>query len=312
MATKFQFKVLNGADPDTQYAAIVTKDPLTFYLLNNGIAYLGTTPLFGGSVQTTIVRMDTTIASAETGKIYILSNVTSTVGVAEPGIVLTGMYTYNGTTLISFSDQMIGTYISNILVNDMVNGFTPSSTEIPTTQAIYDYVANKLNDSSLINAAFFKAVTGHTISQEEFDAAALDPQSPYAGFPVGDVGLLFTADTDGTAGGETYYYVSLQNYVNIYNAANTTSVNMTLDTETNTFTAELRIKVGENSVLVDAAGGIYLDKVATVNDTTPSADKIVTESALVDFITNKVMVDVQEAIDAAVANTVTYTVDPTA
>lgn len=46
---KFQFKLLTGDNPDSQYAAITTHDPLTFYLLGNGKGYLGDTPLFGDS-----------------------------------------------------------------------------------------------------------------------------------------------------------------------------------------------------------------------------------------------------------------------
>ena len=46
MANRFQFKLLTGSDPQAQYNAISTKDAYTFYLLKNGIGYLGTTKLF--------------------------------------------------------------------------------------------------------------------------------------------------------------------------------------------------------------------------------------------------------------------------
>ena len=46
MANKFQFKLLTSADPQAQYDAIVTKDDMTFYLLKNGVGYLGGVKLF--------------------------------------------------------------------------------------------------------------------------------------------------------------------------------------------------------------------------------------------------------------------------
>lgn len=310
MATKFQFKVLNGADASAQYAAITPKDAMTFYLLNNGLGYLGETALFGGSSQQTVVMSNTSIASAIIGKIYILSNVTSTVGGA-PNDILTGMYSYNGTTMVSYSDTLIANYISDILVTDMVNGFTPDNNTVATTKAIFDFVADKLNDSSLINAAFFKAVTSHTVTQAEVDDALENPTtSPYVGIPVGDVGLLFAADIDGEAGGESWYYISLQNYVTIYNAANTNTINMSLDTDNNTFTAALNIKADEASLLVDGANGVYIKKATAIDDVTPSAANLVSESVLVDYIQNQVMTAVQSAIDTALLDVVTYTVDP--
>lgn len=46
MSNKFTFKLLTSADPKGQYAAIAAKDPMTFYLLNNGVGYLGDVKLF--------------------------------------------------------------------------------------------------------------------------------------------------------------------------------------------------------------------------------------------------------------------------
>ena len=46
MASNFKFRVLTGSDPRAQYNAIASKDALTFYLLSNGVGYLGETLLF--------------------------------------------------------------------------------------------------------------------------------------------------------------------------------------------------------------------------------------------------------------------------
>jgi len=58
---KFRFKIFNSSDPDAQYAAVSTKDPMTFYLLANGKGYLGETPLFGGGSGLTINKTNGTI-----------------------------------------------------------------------------------------------------------------------------------------------------------------------------------------------------------------------------------------------------------
>ena len=55
MANKFQFKLLTSADPQAQYDAIVTKDDMTFYLLKNGIGYLGSVKLFDANSDSELV-----------------------------------------------------------------------------------------------------------------------------------------------------------------------------------------------------------------------------------------------------------------
>ena len=55
MANKFQFKLLTSADPQAQYDAIVTKDDMTFYLLKNGVGYLGSVKLFDANSDSELV-----------------------------------------------------------------------------------------------------------------------------------------------------------------------------------------------------------------------------------------------------------------
>ena len=65
---------------------------------------------------------------------------------------------------------------------------------------------------------------------------------------------MFTADTDGENGGETYFFISLKNYLqNVYTTENTNSIEMNI-TPDNKIKANLKIKSGENSVKVDEPG----------------------------------------------------------
>ena len=302
MATKFKFKLLTGSDPQAQYDAITTKDNMTFYLLSTGIGYLGNTPLFGGGAQNTIVMTSGTLTSPESGKLYVLSNVTYN------SKTLTGLYFYNGSTLDSYSDELIATYIQNILTTDMsTDGYTGDNNTIASTKAIMDLINAKLSDSSIVNAAFFRKVESHTLTADDLTNSAIQLPS---GAKEGDVGLLFTADTDANDGGESYYFISLVSYLtSVYDVENSNSINMSMSPD-NKIKAELNIKSTETSLKVDKTnGGVYLEKATTVNDSTPSTDKLITEAVLVDYVQNAVLPAVTEAINEALADVVTYTVD---
>ena len=302
MATKFKFKLLTGSDPQAQYDAITTKDSMTFYLLNTGIGYLGDTPLFGGGAQNTVVMTSGTLKSPESGKLYVLSNVTYN------SKTLTGLYFYNGSTLDSYSDELIATYIQNILTTDMsTDGYTGDNNTIASTKAIMDLINAKLSDSSIVNAAFFRKVESHTLTADDLTNSAIQLPS---GAKEGDVGLLFTADTDAKDGGESYYFISLVSYLtSVYDVENSNSINMSMSPD-NKIKAELNIKSTETSLKVDKTnGGVYLEKATTVNDSTPSTDKLITEAVLVDYVQNAVLPAVTEAINEALADVVTYTVD---
>lgn len=49
MADRFKFHLLTGENPVEQYNNIETKDPLTFYLLDTGVGYLGEQKMFDAS-----------------------------------------------------------------------------------------------------------------------------------------------------------------------------------------------------------------------------------------------------------------------
>lgn len=301
MADKFKFKLLTGTDPQAQYDAIATKDALTFYLLGDGVGYLGDIPLFGGGAQQTVVMTSGTLTEPEAGKLYVLDSVT------YGDETLTGLYFYDGTAMNSYSDELIATYINNMLVTDMTGeDYTGDDETIATTKAIMDLVGNVLNDSSLVNAAFFRKVESHTLTAEDLTNTAISLPD---GAKEGDVGLLFTADTDDEDGNEQFYFVSLVSYLTAtYTSANTNSIKMTLNPEGNIFTADLNVAATETSIVVDE-NGVSLNKTDAINEETPATDKLVTEAALVDYIENSVLTAVNEAINEALADVVTYTID---
>lgn len=314
--SKFKFRLLTGTDPQAQYDAIGTYDSLTFYLLSIGKGYLGSTLLFDGDALSNdnskiVVMTSETLSSPETGKLYALDNV------AYNGDTLTGFYFYNGVSMQSFSDNLIDGFIADMMVESMTgDGYTGDNDTIPTTKAVIDLISNKLSDSNIVNAAFFRKVESVTV-----DSALLarDDVSFPSDVAEGDVGLLFMADTNGTDDGdEAYYFISLADYVtSVYDAEDSDSIKMTLDSSTNKFKAELNVASTENSIVVDTNGVSLLKTNGTINDgdgtdeggETPSSDKLVTESDMVNYIQNSVLTAVSEAIEEALSDVITYVED---
>ena len=90
MANKFQFKLLTSADPQAQYDAIVTKDDMTFYLLKNGVGYLGSVKLFDANSDSELVTNmltdgytgdNTSIASTKAIVDYVTTKISNISGI---------------------------------------------------------------------------------------------------------------------------------------------------------------------------------------------------------------------------------------
>ena len=90
MANRFQFKLLTGADPQAQYDTIVTKDDMTFYLLKNGVGYLGSIKLFDANSDSELVTNmltdgytgdNTSIASTKAIVDYVTAKVSNASGI---------------------------------------------------------------------------------------------------------------------------------------------------------------------------------------------------------------------------------------
>lgn len=195
------------------------------------------------------------------------------------------------------------------MVTDMLGeGYAGDDNTYASTKAIVDLVTAKVGDvAAALNNAFFTNVTSHTVTAEDL---ANDAISFPDGVNEGDVGLLFTADTDNEEGGEQYYFISLVDYLqNVYTVKSTSSIEMVMS-EDNEITANLKIKADENSIKIDAEnGGVYIEKAATISEDAASADKLVTEDALVKYITESVVPAINEAIAEALKDVVTYETD---
>ena len=136
MASRFNFKILNGSDPQTQYNSIAEKDPMTFYLLSTGVGYMGTVKMFD---------------AAATGA------------------------------------------VSNMITDMTGEHYTGDNTSVASTKAIVDYVTKAVSKTSIISTQFFRKVESHTLT----DGDLSDPNiTAPEGCKTGEVGLLFTADTD--------------------------------------------------------------------------------------------------------------------
>ena len=252
MASNFKFKILSSADPQAQYNAIATKDPMTFYLLNTGIGYLGTVKLFDATEDNAVIKN---------------------------------------------------------LVTDMCGeDFVADDVSTASTKAIVDYVAEKFDDiAAILTTSFFRHVESHTLSEADL---ANDAISVPDGCQAGDVGLLFTADTDGENGGETYYFIPLTDYLqNVYTPESSKSITMTISSD-NKIKAELQVKAGEESIKVDEEnGGVYIEKTATISEEAPSDAKLVTEASIVAYIKDVLMPAVNTTIQNALEDVVTAVID---
>ena len=238
MANKFQFKLLTSADPQAQYDAIVTKDDMTFYLLKNGVGYLGSVKLFDAN-----------------------------------------------------SD-------SELVTNMLTDGYTGDNTSIASTKAIVDYVTKAVSKTSIISTQFFRKVESHTLT----DGDLSDPNiTAPEGCTAGEVGLLFTADTDNDdSNGSQKYFISLKNYLQtVHTFGSTNSIKMSVS-GSNEVTADLNVATSEKSIIVDE-NGVKLNKSTGISDASVSKDKLVTEKVVSDYV--------KAAIADALKNVPTFEVD---
>ena len=200
---------------------------------------------------------------------------------------------YLGTVKLFDATQSGGGAITNLVTDMLAEGFTPDDTSAASTKAIVDYVAEQVsNVSTVLTTSFFRKVESHTLTASDLTNDAI---SKPTGVAEGDVGLLFTADTDNEAGGESYYFIPLTDYLqNVYDFESTNSIEMVAG-ENNKITA------GEESIKVDEEnGGVYIEKATTVDEETPSAAKLVTENALVAFVNSAIQKALTDVVTAAI------------
>lgn len=205
---------------------------------------------------------------------------------------------YLGTVKL-FDATQNGGAITSLITDMLAEGFTPDDTSAASTKAIVDYVAEQIgNVSTVLTTAFFRKVESHTLTADDLANEAISIPD---GVAEGDIGLLFTADTDNEDGGENYYFIPLTDYLqNVYDFESTKSIEMVAG-ENNKITFNLKIKAGEESIKVDEEhGGVYIEKATTVNEEQPSAAKLVTEDALVAFVNGAIQKALTDVVTAAI------------
>ena len=327
MANKFQFKLLTSSNPQAQYDAITTKDAYTFYLLGNGTGYLGDVPLFGGDAEKINLVTSPGELTLEADKSYtvVVDGVTVS-GVSIPQGIY---YSADGTTIENITYKTIAQYIADKAITDMTaDGYTGDNDTLATTKAIVDYVKNVVSNQSILEAKFFKEVVKVKLTQDDIDGVTSSPNVAAYGAIFGgadnhvdDIGLIFTLDATNTSDDDSddvYVFVNLHELLHTYSVESSDSITMTETPDGahgSKFKAELKVKSTETSLKV-GTDGVYLEKTDVINDgdgtdstPEPSADRLVTEEALVNYIVNSVLPAVDSAITEALKDVVTYAID---
>ena len=169
----------------------------------------------------------------------------------------------------------------------------PSTTEAASVKAIVDYVATKLSESGVLNARFFRDVKSHTLTADDLANENIVTPDDAA---EGDIGLLFTADTnEDDDDNEVWYFISLKNYLTaVHTFVSGKTIAFTVGDD-NAVTAEVKIDEAETTLRA-GDNGLVIEKVDTIDSDNPTG-KLVTESALVAYL------------QAALHQLVSYTVD---
>lgn len=327
MANKFQFKLLTSTDPQAQYDAITTKDAYTFYLLGNGVGYLGNIPLFSGDAEKFNIVINAGALTLEAGKLYVVAVDGVTVG--SDTIPQGVYYSADGSTVENITYKTIAQYIADKAIKDMTaDGYTGTDDTLATTKAIVDYVKNVVNNQSILEGKFFKEVARVKLTQDDIDGVTSSPNVTAYGAifsgadnHVDDIGLVFTLDASDTASdnsNDVYVFVNLHELMHTYTVESSDSITMTETPDGShgsKFKAELKVNSTEKSIVVDS-DGVHLEKATSINDgdgtdstPEPSADKLVTEEALVNYVVNSVLPAVDAAITEALKDVVTYSID---
>lgn len=215
---------------------------------------------------------------------------------------------YLGATLLFTGDDITANLVQDVATNLSVTDKAASS------KAVADYVAKVLDETNLVKTKFFRGVRRYALVEADFTEAGTygkladkyNAETAPNGCNVGDLGLLFTADNNATTDGvgsdmnkEMYYWICLNDFLNIYTAGNTNSIHMQVSN--GEFTANLNLDPSEKVLNVGTAG-VKINKTTTIaTDDTPGSDTtVVTEKAVKDFV--------KAVLEDALAGLVGYTV----
>lgn len=189
-SNKFKFNILTGDNADAKYAALTTKEPYTFYLLQTGKGYLGSTKLFDNS--TTQV----------TGKFFrdVQPHVITSDDLTDSTITKPSGTVVGDSGLIFIADD------DNTTDGDEVKMFVPIKPSVDVT------------------GKYFRNVVSYTVTANDLTNSLFSAPSDTK---AGDTGLLFTADNNETDDGdEKKYFVP----INVEKPDTTTSIDDSTDT----------------------------------------------------------------------------------
>lgn len=188
--------------------------------------------------------------------------------------------------------------ISDIITDMTGSGYTGDNDSVASTKAIVDYVTKAINNTSIISTQFFRKVESYTLKDNDVSDGNISVPD---GCEAGEVGLLFTADTDSDdSNGSSKYFISLKNYLqSVHSFKSTNSVKMNVS-DSNEVTADINIAQTEKSILVDE-NGVKLNKTTEISEDSSSEDKLATEKSVVDYV--------KKAITNALSNVPTFEVE---
>lgn len=177
--------------------------------------------------------------------------------------------------------------ISDVVTDMTGSGYTGDNDSVASTKAIIDYVAKAISNTNIISTQFFRKVESYTLKDNDVSDGNISIPN---GCKAGEVGLLFTADTDNDdSNGSSKYFISLKNYLQtVHSFKNTNSVKVNVS-DSNEVTADINIAQIEKSILVDE-NGVKLNKTTEISEDSSSEDKLATEKSVIDYV-KKVIAD---------------------
>ena len=301
MANRLNFRVLNGANPDAQYAGISDKDAMTIYLLKNGKCYFGSTPIAGGgsgeSNVEVISQAGTVDGKLSLGKTYIIGvpGVTKDSNPVAEGIY----YCPDGNELVDITAKSIANYITKNAVKaaTVTKEYAGNEETLMTSASVVKYVKESLNNSAILDVNFFKKVEQVELTQEDVDGNTSGTVlAKYPGIDLGsdkqkgDIGLVFvfddiTIEGDATTDKpETYAFINLRKLVKV-TTVSAKDGTVKVEKDKNDYKISIEKASGLNAVtIVSAANSLAENGNADSYDSGLSDDKFITEKQLADML----------------------------
>lgn len=322
MANKFQFKLLTGIDAQQKYDRIKDQGthPYTFYLLENGVGYLGNTPLFGGDTENIHIK-NTNFGNVSSNEEAIIKNalyfITSDITItdftgtinAKKGSIFVADAT--GQTVTELSKEIFATYMADYVTNKAIkstNIMNDEGThvdptkldkeELITAKAVKEFVQSTMTSQSVLDIAFFNDVSStKTVTKEDIQANQIDLVFKNNGTVTvslkdlndvheNDVIFAFAVTTNNKT---QYIPVNLHSLIDNYEGGtcNTTTVSVVDSTDGKNHTKEIKVEVNK-STIDDSVINAAIEKAITDSYTGDTLDenKFISEKQLATILAN--------------------------